>query len=200
MPHQKKAVKHCLTQHTGGSVLTLGKMHHLLNHKQTYKCFLQWQIFKERQIMHFPLSLVVVTPAMSLGSAFSDSLTEPIDFLSLSSFKTQRRREGSFRWRSHLKRKHSWANGFQNLLGKNYKSRSAENPDLGTGTPVLLFELQSADTVAIGFTRWVWKARCFLVLEGGEGKNSWILNYVLANTCLKLNYTLVITSITKQKY
>lgn len=87
------------------------------------------------------------------GLCFFRLRTESTDFLSLSSLKTQRRREASFRRISHLKRKHSWANGFQNLLGKNYKSRSAENPDLGTGTPVLLFELQSADTVAIGFTR-----------------------------------------------
>lgn len=90
---------------------------------------------------------------------------------------------------------------FNTPLGKNveiFKSKAAENPGLGTGTSVL--ELQSAETSAISFTTGVWKASCLLVLKGGEGEKQLDIKYVLAKSCLKLNYTLVITSIARQKY
>lgn len=92
---------------------------------------------------------------------------------------------------------------FNTSLVKNietFKSKAAENPGLGTGTSVLELELQSAETSAISFTTGVWKASCLLVLEGGEGEKQLDIKYVLAKSCLKLNYTLVITSIARQKY
>jgi len=44
------------------------------------------------------------------------------------------------------------------------------------------------------------KLDVFWCLREVRGKNTWILNYFLAKSCLKLNYTLAITSIARQKY